>query len=150
LVAQLKITKNCGRCGKAEEVIGTLEDAQKLMDQAQARKTSTLYLEEVINGLADIDEPPQVIVATLNPETKKYDYKVMYDLCSKEAGEGKRRGCVARVSDLVVDIFNLKEEGAEPKVRKPRTKKAAAEPVNTDTPISTLTPGAEMEEELNA
>jgi hypothetical protein len=150
LVAQLKITKNCGRCGKAEETIGTLEDAQKLMDQVQARKTSLAYLDEVISGLADIDEPPQVIVATLNLETKKYDYKVMYDLCSKEAGEGKRRGCVARVADLVVDIFNLKDEDAEPKVRKPRTKKVATEHKSTDTPISSLTPGEAMEEALNA
>lgn len=120
---ELKITKKCGRCGKAEEVSGTLEEAQKLMDQASTRKGAVEHLTEVFRELSDLDEPPQVIVALLNPETLQYEHKTLYDLCSKEAGEGKRRGCTARVTDLVADLFNIKDELAEPKVRKPRAKK---------------------------
>lgn len=121
--AQLKITKKCGRCGKAEEFIGNLEDAQRLMDQGKTRKVTLAHIEEVVAGLAEVDEPPAIIVLQLNNETKKYEYKVLYDVCSREAGEGKRRGCTARIADLVSDIFNEPDENAEPKVRKPRAKK---------------------------
>lgn len=121
--AQLKITKKCGRCGKAEESIGNLEDAQRLMDQDKTRETTLAHIEEVVAGLAEIDEPPAIIVLQLNPETKKYEHKVLYDICSREAGEGKRRGCTARITDLVADIFNEQDANAEPKVRKPRAKK---------------------------
>jgi hypothetical protein len=149
--AQLKITKKCGRCGKAEEFIGNLEDAQRLMDQSKTRKTTLAYIEEVVTGLAEIDEPPAIIVLQLNPETKKYVHKALYDVCSKEAGEGKRRGCTARISDLVSDIFNEQDENAEPKVRKPRTKKTATTETaaeTTGTPvISTLLPETETSEE---
>jgi hypothetical protein len=136
--AQLKITKKCGRCGKAEEFIGNLEDAQRLMEQNNTRKVTLAHLDEVVAGLADVDEPPAIIVLQLNAETGKYDCKTLYDVCSREAGEGKRRGCTARIADLVADIFNEQDENAEPKVRKPRAKKvvaaATAEAVETAEP----------------
>jgi hypothetical protein len=125
--AQLKITKKCGRCGKAEEFIGNLEDAQRLMEQSTTRKTTLAHIDEVVADLAEVDEPPSIIVLQLNVETGKYDCKTLYDVCSREAGEGKRRGCTARIADLVADIFNEQDENAEPKVRKPRTKKVVAE-----------------------
>jgi hypothetical protein len=152
--AQLKITKKCGRCGKAEEFIGNLEDAQRLMDQNKTRETTLAHIEEVVAGLAEVDEPPTIIVLQLDPETGKYAHKALYDVCSKEAGEGKRRGCTARITDLVADIFNEQDENAEPKVRKPRTKKTATAetaPETTGTPvIATLLPENEPTEETHA
>jgi hypothetical protein len=71
----------------------------------------------------------------LNDETKQYDYKVLYDLCDKKTEkEGQRRGCKARVIDLIADVFNI--QLGEPKVRKPRTKKADMVP---DAPGAPLT-----------
>jgi hypothetical protein len=135
--AQLKITKKCGRCGKAEESIGNLEDAQRLMDQSKTRKVTLAHIEEVVAGLAEVDEPPAIIVLQLNPETKKYEHKVLYDICSREAGEGKRRGCTARITDLVADIFNEQDANAEPKVRKPRAKKGETAAAMVDAAATT-------------
>lgn len=124
---QLKITKKCGRCGKVEEFSGTLADAQRLEQQAQARAATAAHLDELVQSLSSVNEPPQVIVMMLNDETKQYDYKVLYDLCDKKAEkEGQRRGCKARVVDLIADVFNI--QLGEPKVRKPRTKKEPAAP----------------------
>jgi hypothetical protein len=132
---ELKITKKCDRCGKAEEYIGTLEDAQKRNDQVQTRLSTSAHLDEVVRELSCADEPPMVVVMLLNPETKEYAYKTLYDLCNKKVEkEGQRRGCTSRVADLVADIFNTKDESAEPKQRKqrkPQEKKVVQPPQRT-------------------
>jgi len=116
---QLKITKQCGRCGKVEEYIGDLEDAQMRNDQVQTRKNTAKHLDGVVQELARIDEPPPIVVMLLDPETRTYVYKTLYDLCDKKnTKEGQRRGCAARVADLVADIFNTKKETVKPKKRK--------------------------------
>jgi hypothetical protein len=130
----IKVTKTCGRCGHKDEREVTLEDVMKLEEQRQERKDTSAKLQALADSLHEMPEAPQMLVMLRNSETGLYDYNALYDLCDRAGDDTKRRGCTARVADLLKDLFNVKDAATgEKKERKPRTKKVKVEEVQETT-----------------
>ena len=123
----IKVTSTCGRCGHKDEKSVSLDEIIKLEEKRKNRDETAEKLEGLADSLSTaLPEPPQVAVFMLNSETQKYDLHMLYDLCDRVGKEdGKRRGCVARVKDLLTDLCNVQDlTTGEKKARKPRGKKA--------------------------
>jgi hypothetical protein len=120
---QVTVQKICGRCGKEEDVTMSIEAAQELETNENARIAAAEALAETLNAtLSPLS--PDVIIAVRGP-SGNYSVTHMSNLCNNP-GAARNKGCLARVAALIQDITNTAEK--KPSVpRSKKEKKAAKE-----------------------
>ncbi len=103
---EVQVAISCGRCGKKETRSLTLDEAQAMVEKADAKDELSEKLSEELNELLS-SEHPDFIFLTRN-EGNTYDVKTLDSLCS--APDAKRnKGCWTRVETLLGDIFMTNE-----------------------------------------
>ena len=127
----VQIEQTCGRCKKVKTAKLPFEEVQALVE-AEASKQETVY--ELLSGItsalnAQADVAPELVVFTLE-EDGTYRAHTLDNLCVAEPVEGtddskrRNRGCKARVTSLLTDVFEMgavKEKAPRVRKRKPKT-----------------------------
>ena len=100
----VKVAKECSRCGKTEETEMSLEEAQQLHEKTNGE--DSLFMETLTRHIEDNDEEgPEVIVLSRKPDDPtSYDIRSMHDLCHNPDAQ-KMKGCRTRVKNLVGELF---------------------------------------------
>jgi len=99
---EVTVKTQCGRCGKSEEKVMGLEDAQALEAKEANLQELVTRLGPQLNELLTIDHPDLVIASKNSDGT--YSVETLDNLCSSP--EAKRnKGCLGRVHTLIDDMF---------------------------------------------
>ena len=130
---QVTVQKICGRCGKEEDVVMSIEEAKALEETEGERATEAEALAETLNAtLSNLS--PDVIIAVRGP-SGNYSVTHMSNLCNNP-GAARNRGCLARVAALIQDITNTAEKKPSvPRAKKEKTTKGeepSKKPVEDD------------------
>ena len=115
---KVKVETICGRCGKKEETQRELDEVQGMVAAENERRIALAKFKEAIGGYPDTHNLPEVIVMIKGRGTDAYVINTLDNLCSNEGEEKKRRGCRARVADLIADAFNTGDKPVKPKKEK--------------------------------
>jgi hypothetical protein len=115
---KVKVETICGRCGKKEETQRELDEVQGMVAAENERRVALAKFKEAIASYPNVQELPEVIVMIKGRGTDAYVINTLDNLCSNEGEEKKRRGCRARVADLIADAFNTGDKPVKPKKEK--------------------------------
>lgn len=113
---QVSITKTCDRCEKTESYPVTVEEMNNALTYQSKQKETIERFKRLLQEEVAPEFGPDVLVCLRTGG----EYKVMAldNLCEKPEDAKKKKGCKARVQQLVEDIFMLNR-----KPRKSRKKK---------------------------
>ena len=123
---QAKVEMKCGRCGKTEEVLMNVEDLLKHTADEKEKSTAFDAFKSTVAALPNTDNLPDVIVMLKNP-AGNYEVQGVSNLCHNDSPDAKRRGCRARVADILADLFATDKTPRQPRKKKDPKEEMAKE-----------------------
>lgn len=114
---EVKVPLKCGRCGRTEEKSVPMETAQTMVEEINRKAQALAGLKDFASGLDPALSPAVILFVR---KENLYEVKTLDNLCEKPDAK-RNKGCAARVTELLKDIFEL--HLGEKKERKPRAPK---------------------------
>ncbi len=116
MTLKMKLDNECGRCGKTTTVETNMEGAKAHIERDEALNTVIAAMEVVATEL-DVETAPELIVFHRYGGKGAYKVETLNNLCSSTDTAKRKRGCSARVKNLLDEVFA--------RVERPPTKKVA-------------------------